>query len=84
MRLSPYARAVERAVEIAGGVNALAGALGLSRVLVRACITGSHETPTSVFLKVVDYLMDQDPLFLSKLPSLEMPSELSGGEQSSG
>jgi hypothetical protein len=83
MRLSAYARAVERAVEIAGGVNALAGALGLSGVLVRACITGSHETPTSVFLRTVDYLMDQDPVFLSKLPSMEMPSGLSGDEQGS-
>jgi hypothetical protein len=84
MRLSPYARAVERAVEIAGGVTALAGALGVSSVLVRACITGSHETPTSVFLKVVDYLMDRDAAFLGKLSSMDMPSELSGDEQSSG
>ena len=57
MRLSPYARAVERAIDIAGGVNELAIHLGVSRVLLQACITGSHETPTIVFLKVVDYLM---------------------------
>lgn len=57
MHLSPYARAVERAVAIAGGVNELAIHLGVSRVLLQACIAGSHETPTIVFLKAVDYLM---------------------------
>lgn len=73
MRLSPYSLAVARAAEVAGGVNELAAQLGLSRVLVRACVTGSHATPTAVFLKVVDFLMDRDPVFLSNLPSHETP-----------
>jgi hypothetical protein len=83
MRLSPYALAVTRAVEIAGGVNSLATGLGLSSVLVRACLAGSHETPASVFLKAVDYLMAQDPMPLNNSSSMEKFAEPSGDEQTS-
>jgi hypothetical protein len=82
MRLSVYAVAVARAAEIAGGIDVLAAELGYSRALLGACITGSHETPTVIFLKVVDYLMAHDPIFAGNLPSTEKPAPPSGGEQS--
>jgi hypothetical protein len=81
MRLSAYALALARAAEIAGGPSALAAQLGLSRVLVQACLTGSHETPASIFLKVVDYLMAQDPVFLDRLPSAQEPAAPSSDGQ---
>jgi hypothetical protein len=82
MRLSVYALVVARAAKIAGGVDALAAELGYSRSLLRACITGSYETPTVIFLKVVDYLMDRDGVFVGKVPFTENPAPPSGGEQS--
>lgn len=74
MRRSPYAVAIARAAEIAGGVDALAAELGYSRVLLRACITGYQETPTVIFLKVVDYLMNQNPILVGNSPSPRSPS----------
>jgi hypothetical protein len=57
---SAYSRAVQRAAEIAGGVEQLATELGISRPFLQACITGSQATPVPIFLKVVDFLMDRD------------------------
>jgi hypothetical protein len=82
MRLSVYALAVARAAEIAGGIDALAAELGYSKALLRACITGSHETPTVIFLKVVDYLMERDRVFVGNVRPTEKPAPTSGGEQS--
>jgi hypothetical protein len=80
MRLTPYALVVARAAEIAGGVNCLADELGISKALLRAFITGSHETPTVIFLKVVDYVMERDSVFLEKPPCTKKPAQPSGGE----
>ena len=54
----PYAQAMAHAIELAGGVDALAQSLGLSRLYVRACLTAGHEIPVLVFLKIVDFLQD--------------------------
>ena len=74
MQLSPYARAVERAAQLAGGVNELAAQLGLSRVLVQAYVTGCHNTPTMVFLKVVDFLMNE-PRFIDRATGKSRPDD---------
>jgi hypothetical protein len=57
----PYARALARAAEVAGSVEALAVKLEVSRVILRAWLTGTQEVPVPVFLKVVDLLMEQEP-----------------------
>jgi hypothetical protein len=54
-----YARALERAAEIAGGVDELAAKIGVSKVFLRACITGYQPTPIPLFLKVVDFLLER-------------------------
>jgi hypothetical protein len=74
MRLSPYAVALARAAELAGGVDALAAQLGYSRALLLACITGLHETPAVLFLKVVDYLMSRSVALVPHLPEPENPA----------
>jgi hypothetical protein len=52
-----YARALARAAEVVGSVEALALELHFRPALVRAWINGAHEVPVSVFLAVVDLLM---------------------------
>lgn len=56
-----YARALARAAEIAGSIEALAVKLHRSPAMVRAWIGGTQEVPLPVFLTVVDLLMDKEP-----------------------
>ena len=51
-------RVVERAVEIAEGIEALAMCLGVPPVAVAAWIQGTSEVPSGVFLKVVEMIVD--------------------------
>ena len=74
MRLSPYAVALARAAELAGGVDALAAELGYSRALLLACIAGLYETPAVLFLKVVDYLMSRSVPLVPLLREPEKPA----------
>jgi hypothetical protein len=55
-----YARALARAAEIAGSIEALAVKLHISPAIVRAWINGTQEVPVPVFLIVVDLLMDRE------------------------
>ena len=55
-----YARALARAAEMVGSVDALALKLHFPASLVRAWINGTHEVPVPVFLTVVDLLMGRD------------------------
>src|SRR5688572_1192230 len=55
-----YARALARAAEIAGSIEALAVKLHISPPIVRAWINGTQEVPVPVFLTVVDLLMDKE------------------------
>lgn len=51
-------RAVQRASEIAEGIEALAVYLGVPPVAVAAWIQGTSEVPPSVFLRIVDIIVD--------------------------
>jgi DNA-binding transcriptional regulator YdaS (Cro superfamily) len=51
-------RAVERAVEIAEGIEALAACLGVPPVAVAAWIQGTSEVPPAPFLKVVEIIVE--------------------------
>lgn len=51
-------RAVERAIEIAEGIEALAGWLGVPPVAVAAWIQGTSEVPPAPFLKVVELIVE--------------------------
>jgi hypothetical protein len=53
-----HMRAVERAVEIAEGIEALAGWLGVPPVAVAAWIHGTSEVPPGPFLKVVELIVE--------------------------
>ena len=51
-------RAVERAVEIAEGIEALAAWLDVPPVAVAAWIQGTSEVPSGAFLRVVELIVD--------------------------
>jgi DNA-binding transcriptional regulator YdaS (Cro superfamily) len=51
-------RAVERAIEIAEGIEALAAWLGVPPVAVAAWIHGTSEVPPAPFLKVVELIVE--------------------------
>ena len=52
-------RAVERAAEITGGIEALASCLGVPPLAVAAWIQGTSEVAPGPFLKVVDIIVDR-------------------------
>jgi len=54
-----HKQALVRAAEIAGGIDALAEKLAISRLLVRAWVTGTQAVPASIFLRIVDLLIDK-------------------------
>lgn len=54
---SVYMRTLRRAAEVIGGFEALAAYLDVRPLHLHAWMNGTHETPTDVFLKVVDLLM---------------------------
>ncbi len=54
---SVYMRTLARAAEVIGGFEALAAYLDVRPIYLHAWINGTLETPTDVFLKVVDLLM---------------------------
>jgi hypothetical protein len=56
---SVYTRTLRRAVEVIGGFEALAAYLDVRPLHLHAWMNGTHETPTDVFLKVVDFLMHE-------------------------
>lgn len=54
---SVYMRTLARAEEVIGGFEALAAYLDVRPIYLHAWMNGTLETPTDVFLKVVDLLM---------------------------
>jgi len=54
---SVYMRTLARAAEVSGGFEALAAYLDVPPTYLHAWMSGARETPTDVFLKVVDFLM---------------------------
>ena len=54
---SVHMRTLRRAAEVIGGFEALAAYLDVRPLHLHAWMNGTHETPTDVFLKVVDLLM---------------------------
>jgi hypothetical protein len=55
-----YARVVQRAAEIVGGVEQLAKVLGASPLRVSAWAAGTSKPPKDVFLRAVDIVMAHD------------------------
>jgi hypothetical protein len=77
MRQPPtYSRALGRAAEIAGGIDALAAKLDVAPILVRSWISGTLEVPIPVFLTVVDLLMDNE-LRQMREPPQDAPAKIS-------
>jgi hypothetical protein len=54
---SVYMSTLRRAAEVIGGFEALAAYLDVRPIYLHAWMNGTLETPTDVFLKVVDLLM---------------------------
>ena len=54
-----------RACQLLGGPEMLAERIGISRVIVRAWMTGSLSPPKSYFFRVVDILHEAEPDFLA-------------------
>ena len=76
-----YARALARAAELVGGVEALALELHFPPALVRAWINGTHEVPVPVFLAVVDLLMGRGLAAIPADPT-QQGGQRPGDEQS--
>ena len=74
-----YARALARAAEMVGGVEALALKLHFPPTLLRAWINGTHEVPVPVFLTVVDLLMGKA---LATIDPTQQDRQRPGDEQS--
>ncbi len=56
MRQTVYTRAVLRACEIAGGVEALSTRIQVSQGVIRAWLRGSFVPPPAYFLRVTDLI----------------------------
>ena len=76
-----YARALARAAEIAGSIEALAGKLHISPAIVRAWINGTQEVPVPVFLIVVDLLMDRELAEIRQTDQAPQSSNQFGDDQ---
>jgi len=59
-RNSVYARALTRAAEILGSVEALSAHLGTSQAQVVLWMNGHQAPPQHIFLRVVDVLCDNN------------------------
>jgi hypothetical protein len=55
-----HARAIQRAAQIVGGVEALRAHLGVSMNDLRRWMDGEARPPDAVFLRVVDLLADDE------------------------
>lgn len=59
-------RTLQKALAVAGSLPALARILRVPSAELALWLEGSAEVPTSVFLNVVDYLLEQPASFVSK------------------
>ena len=71
-----------RACELLGGPEALAERIGISKVIVRAWMTGSLSPPKGYFFRVVDILHEAEPDFPALRGKLkdEPPSKAAPGD----
>ena len=60
MSAAVHKRALQRAIEIAGGADALARQLQVPPNAVRFWLNGSSPLPDDIFLKLVDLLLARD------------------------
>jgi len=58
MGTSLQARAMQRAVDLLGGVPQLAGRLGMSRAVLKAYLDDRLAMPQALFLRIVDIITD--------------------------
>lgn len=54
-----HRRALQRALELAGDIDALARHLKVPSTAVRFWVNGSQPLPPDIFLKIVDLLLDR-------------------------
>jgi hypothetical protein len=54
-----HKRALQRAIDLAGGVDPLAKQLNVPSTAVRFWLNGSSPLPGDVFLKIVDLILDR-------------------------
>jgi DNA-binding transcriptional regulator YdaS (Cro superfamily) len=59
MAASVQRRALQKAVEIAGGRRALAGQLGVNAADIEKWMSGNAEVPRDVFLRLVELIIDE-------------------------
>ena len=76
-----YARALARAAEMVGSVEALALRLHFPAAVLRAWINGTQEVPVPVFLTVVDLLMGKELAQIPRDPA-QQGAQRPGDEQS--
>ena len=71
-----------RACELLGGPELLAERIGISKIIVRAWMTGSLSPPKSYFFRVVDILHEAEPDFLASPGTLkdEPPGKAAPGD----
>lgn len=61
MPAAVHKRALRRAIELAGGIEALAQQLHLSPTALRFWLNSSGPLPDDIFLKVVDQVLERSP-----------------------
>lgn len=66
MRNSLQTRALQRAVELYGGVRTLAGRLNVSRVRIDVWLRGDAPMPEEIFSAIVDLLLEHSLQELTK------------------
>ena len=61
MASSVYSRALRKAAELLGGRDKLARHLGAPQADIDKWIVGEGKPPLAVFLRVIDYIIDETP-----------------------
>ncbi|HEX6266643.1 MAG TPA: YdaS family helix-turn-helix protein [Burkholderiales bacterium] len=64
-----HKRALQRAIDLAGGVDPLAKQLNVPSTAVRFWLNGSSPLPGDVFLKIVDLMLDHSMTELRPPPA---------------
>jgi hypothetical protein len=78
MPTAVHRRALRRALELAGDVDALARQLKVPSTAVRFWANGSQALPPDIFLKIVDLLLDHS---MAELQPPAAKGEVRGGQK---
>ena len=75
-----YVRTFQKAVELSGGLRELARLLQVPAAEIEKWIAGSAEPPLPVFLKAIDFVLDETspPGGLSEPPETGSPRDCAG------